>query len=96
VDEETRAAIERLDRSVREEIATSAAETRRHFDVVAESLRGDIRTLTEAVAVSNETMGRRLAEHDTRSERLEGRVVHLEARVSILEDAARPRRRRRR
>jgi len=33
-------------------IDTSAVETRRHFDVVAEALRGDIRSLAEPMAIS--------------------------------------------
>lgn len=44
-DAETRAYID-------ERVGTSAAETRRHFDVVGESLRGDIRALAEAMALN--------------------------------------------
>ena len=49
------------------EIADSAAETRRHFDVVAESLRSDIRILAEGIAMQNE----RLDRHEVRITRLE-------------------------
>jgi predicted ATPase len=76
------------------EVATT--EMRRHFDVVGEALRGDIRSLAELMAISNERVGRRMDEQDSRGGGLEGRVLGLEARVSILEDDQRSRRSRRR
>ena len=72
-------------------VDASAVEPRRHFDVVAEALRGDIRSLAELMAISIERMGRRLDEHDGRSTGLEGRVLGLEVRVSNLEDDRKPR-----
>jgi hypothetical protein len=77
-------------------VAASGAETRRHFDVVAEALRGDIRSLAELMAISNERMEGRLNEHGGRITSLEGRVLGLEARVSTLEDGRTPPRPRRR
>ena len=56
-------------RRVRREIRQSALETRRHFDVVAESLRDDIRLLAEAVVGHSE----RLGNHEVRIQRLEQR-----------------------
>ena len=47
---EFRRAITSLRTGLRGEIATSATETRRHFDVVAEAIRDDIRILAEALA----------------------------------------------
>jgi hypothetical protein len=76
-----------------ERVGTSAAETRRHFDVVGESLRGDIRALAEAMALNKEGTERRFGEEAGRTDRLEGRVLRLEARVSILEDDRKPPRR---
>jgi len=76
-----------------ERVGTSAAETRRHFDVVGESLRGDIRVLAEAMALNKEGTERRFGEEAGRTDRLEGRVLRLEARVSILEDDRKPPRR---
>ena len=78
-----------------ERIGTSAAGTHRHFDVVGESLRGDIRSLAELMTLSNERMDGQIDEQATRSDGLEGRVLRLEARVSILEDDRMPRRPRR-
>lgn len=73
----------------------AAAETRRHFDVVAEALRGDIRNLAELMALSNERIEGRLDEQGGRITSLEGRVLDLEARVSTLEDCRAPPRPRR-
>jgi len=69
-----------------ERVGTSAADTRRHFDVVGESLRGEIRALAEAMALNNEGTQRQFGEAAGRTDRLEGRVLRLEARVTILED----------
>jgi len=43
---------------LRQEVRDTAAETRRHFDVVAESLRHDIRTVAKGVAATTERMDR--------------------------------------
>jgi hypothetical protein len=79
-----------------ERVGTSAAETRRHFDVVGESLRGEIRALAEAMALNSEGTQRRSGEEAGRSDRHEGRVLRLEARVMILEDNRKPPKRPRR
>ena len=75
---------------VDERVGTSAAETRRHFEVIGESLRGDIRTLAEAMALNNEGTQRRFSQEAGRTDRLEGRVLKLEARATILEDNQKP------
>jgi hypothetical protein len=71
-------------------IGTSATETRRHFGVVGESLRGEIRALAEAMSPNNEGTQRRFGEEAGRTDRLEGRVLRLEARVTNLEDNRTP------
>jgi hypothetical protein len=43
---------------LREAAETTAVETRRHFDVTAEDLRGLIRTVAEGVAVNREAIDR--------------------------------------
>ena len=78
------------------DLDAATTEMRRHFDVVGEALRGDIRSLAELMAISNERVGRRMDEGDSRTGGLEGRVLGLEARVMILEDDRKPRRSRRR
>jgi hypothetical protein len=78
---------------VSEQIRASESGTRRHFDVVAESLRGDIRALAEGIGASREQTERQLEEQD----RLEGRVLRLQVHVSGLKadrKSRRPRRRR--
>lgn len=47
-----------LRREVLEKVLESAAETRRHFDVVAEDLRHDIRGIGEGVIALSERMDR--------------------------------------
>jgi hypothetical protein len=76
-------------------IAESEERTRRHFDVVAEALHGDVRSLAEGIMAVAEGSLRRDAEQGERTDRLDQRVLGLEARVSILEQPP-PRRRRRR
>jgi len=68
---------------------------RRHFDVVAESFRGDIRSLAELMAISNERTDGRINEQAGRLDGIDGRVLGLEVRVTRLEDDRRSRRPRR-
>ena len=91
-----RTEIRSVDVELRTRLDAATAEMRRHFDVVGEALRGDIRSLAELMAISNERVGRRMDEGDSRTGGLEGRVLGLEARVSILEDDRKSRRSRRR
>jgi hypothetical protein len=81
---------------VDEWIQTSGAEMRRHLEVVGESLRGEIRSVAELVALSNEQRDRRDDEQAARSDGLEGRVQRLEVDVSRLKAGQKPRRPRRR
>jgi len=107
VDATFRGALNELAVDLRGEIQTSAAGflhqmresesgTRRHFDVVGESLRSDIRAITEGMAASREQTERRLGEQAGRTDGLEGRVLRLEVRVTGLEDGRKVRRPRRR
>src|SRR3972149_5311907 len=73
-----------------ERLQTSTVEMRRHFKVVGESLRGDIRGVAELVALSNEGSKRRDDEQAGRTDGLEGRVLRLEVRVLSLEDDRKP------
>ncbi len=51
------------------ELASSAAETRRHFDVVAESIRADVRLFADPIRGHTD----QLNQHETRITRLERR-----------------------
>ena len=77
------------------EMRESESRTRRYFDVVGESLRGDIRGVAELVALSNEESRRRDDEQAGRTDGIENRVLRLEVRVKSLEDDRKPRRPRR-
>ncbi len=82
---------------VSEQIRESESGTRLHFDVIAESLRGDIRAIAEGLAASREQTERQLGEQAGRTDRLEGRVLRLQVHVSGLKadrKSRRPRRRR--
>ena len=94
---ETREALERVADELRAEIRSAVVEMRRHFDVVGESLRGDIRGIAEGMALLSQRTDARVDQQGERTDRLEGRVLRLEVRVSSLEENRRrnrPRRRR--
>jgi hypothetical protein len=52
-----------------EEIRRSEAETRRHMDMIAESIRDDLRLFADAIGLHSERLNR----HDVRIDRLEQR-----------------------
>jgi len=80
---------------VDERIQASSTEMRRHFDVVGESLRSDIRAIAEGMVASREQVDRRVRGEAGRTDKLDDRVLRLEVRVSRLEDDRKPRRSRR-
>jgi len=82
--------------SLLQQMGESESRTRRHFDVVAESLRGDIRAIAEGMVASREQTDRRLDEQAVRTDSVEGRVLRLEVRTSSLSADRKPRRPRRR
>jgi chromosome segregation ATPase len=61
------AEMKREQRSLRNDVHQAAVETRRHFDIVAESLRSEIRLIAEAV----DGHSQRFDNHETRIRRLE-------------------------
>jgi hypothetical protein len=71
---ETTAAI--LDR-----VDASAAETRRHFDVVAEALRSDIKAVAEGLGALDEKVERFRGEVHHEFAKVDRRLLHLEVRV---------------
>ena len=68
--------------ATRDEMLTEGRETRRHFDVVAESIRSDIRLIAEGHA----HQALRLDAYETKTDRaladLDRRVLRLEAKRS--------------
>ena len=61
----------RQEMATKSDLQRSAEETRRHFDIVAESLRDDLRIFADAIAGHTG----RLDQHETRITRLERRPV---------------------
>jgi len=78
------------------EMVTLREDMLRHFDVAVEIMRGDFAVVAEGLALANQRTDQRFGEQTKRTDRLEGRVLGLEVRVSRLEEGDRPRRARRR
>jgi hypothetical protein len=70
-------ALERLRTDLREEIARSAAETRRHFDVVAEHSMSRLQLVAEGVTMVDQKLDRFRAEVEQRFDRVERRLLRL-------------------
>ncbi len=81
---------------VDDRLQTTTVEMRRHFEVVGESLRSDIRAVAEGVVLLSQRMDRGFAEQAGQVGGLDRRVSRLEVRVKSLEDERKPRRARRR
>ncbi|MGH7311092.1 MAG: hypothetical protein ACREK6_20625 [Candidatus Rokuibacteriota bacterium] len=76
VRQESRADLAEAMATLRAEIRTEAVATRRHFDVVAEGLRGDIRLVAEGVVANTESI-ERLRSDITREMDARFHPVHL-------------------
>jgi hypothetical protein len=73
---------------LRQEIQSSAAQTRRHFDVVGESLKSDIKAVAEGLGALDEKVERFRGEAREDFGRLDRRLLHLEVRVIGRSDPA--------
>ncbi|MGH7355352.1 MAG: hypothetical protein ACRELS_12365 [Candidatus Rokuibacteriota bacterium] len=62
-------------------ITESAAETRRHFDVIAEALMGQIRLVAEGVRTVDQKLDRFRTEVAAEFRQVDRRLLRLEARV---------------
>jgi gas vesicle protein len=71
------------DTELAELISNSAAETRRHFDVVAEGLRHEIQLVAESVVQTREELGRTTADQAAKIERA---VVETQAMIKFSHD----------
>ncbi|MEX2220444.1 MAG: hypothetical protein WEG40_01480 [Candidatus Rokuibacteriota bacterium] len=84
MDTETRAYLDAALAGLRQEMRETAGETRRHFEVVGESIRSDVRAVAEGVAANSEAierLGRDLrAEMDSRFT-----ASHVVVRVALQE-----------
>jgi hypothetical protein len=69
--------LERLRTDLREEIARSGAETRRHFDVVAEHFMSRLQLVAEGVTIVDQKLDRLRADVEQRFDRVERRLLRL-------------------
>jgi hypothetical protein len=76
--DELQAAIAPL--ATREEVRTEARETRRHFDIIAESLRDDIRIIAEGQVALSAKFDRFRRHVDRELAKVDERLTVLEAR----------------
>ena len=67
--------------TLRAEMAAGDAETRRHFDVVAEHLMGKIQLVAEGVVGVDQKVDRLSEEMRAGFQKVDRRILHLEARV---------------
>ena len=67
--------------TLRAEMAAGDAETRRHFDVVAEHLMGKIQLVAEGVIGVDQKVDRLSEEMRAGFQKVDRRILHLEARV---------------
>ena len=80
------AQFDRLRRELRQEMQATAVETRRHFDVVAESLRSDIQVVAEGLSMLDEKVERFRDEVHQEFGKVDRRFLHLDARIAVLEN----------
>lgn len=69
--------IESSSAGLREEIARSAAETRRHFDVVVEHVMSSVQLVAEGVAMVDQKVDRLRSEMEQRFEQVDRRLLRL-------------------
>lgn len=79
------AQFDRLRQDLRQDIQASAAETRRHFEVVAEGLRSEIQVVAEGLSMLDEKVDRFRDEVHQEFGKVDRRFLHLEARIAVLE-----------
>ncbi len=70
---------------MREHVDATAAQTRRHFDVVSEGLMAKIELVAEGLGVLDDKMERFRAEVHESFARVDRRFLNLETRVSSME-----------
>ena len=79
------ARFDRLRQELSQDIHGSAAETRRHFEVVAESLRSEIQVVAEGLNALDEKVERFRDEVHHEFSKVDRRFLHLDARIAVLE-----------
>ena len=81
------ARFDRLRQELCQDIHASAAETRRHFEVVGESLRSEIQVVAEGLNALDENVERFRDEVRQEFGKVDRRFLHLDAKIAVLEQA---------
>ena len=79
------ARFDRIRPELRQDFQGSAAETRRHFEVIAESLRSEIHVVAEGLNALDEKVDRFRDEVHQEFSKVDRRFLHLDARIAVLE-----------
>jgi hypothetical protein len=79
------ARLDRFRQELRQDIQASAAETRRHFEVLAESLRSEIQVVAEGLGSLDEKVERFRDEVRQEFGKVERRFLRLDARIAVFE-----------
>jgi len=79
------ARFDRLRQELRQDIQAGAAETRRHFEVIAESLRAEIQAVAGGLNAMDEKVDRFRDEVHQEFSKVDRRLLHLNARIAVLE-----------
>lgn len=79
------AQFDRFGQELRQDIQANAAETRRHFDVLAESLRSEIQVVAEGLSSLDEKVERFRDELRQEFSKVDRRLLHLDARIAAFE-----------
>ena len=79
------ARFDRLRQELQQDIQASAAQTRRHFEVIAESLRSEIQAVAEGLSALDENVERFRNEVREEFSKVDRRFVHLDGRIAVLE-----------
>ncbi len=78
------ARFDQLRLELRQDIQASAAETRRHFEVIAESLCAEIQVVAEGFSTLDEKVDRFRDEVHQEFSKVDRRFLHLDARIAAL------------
>ena len=81
----SRAYADAMETRIRQDVRAESAETRRHFDVVAEDLRSEVRLVAEGVVALDQKHDRLRDEMREEFSKVGHRLLRLEARVLSLE-----------
>lgn len=68
------------EKEIKKILSAYTKETKRHFDVTAEDIKGEIKILAEQVATNTE----KLEEHDQRFDKIDESLEKVESDISVI------------